>query len=45
LIFDEKRDRYLAVHVGWEDQERVYDCVVHVDIKDGKFGFNAISPK
>lgn len=37
LIFDKESDRYLLVHVGWENQERVYGCVVHVDIKDGKF--------
>lgn len=36
LIFDKESDRYLLVHLGWENQERVYGCVVHVDIKDGK---------
>ncbi len=36
LILDKESDRYLLVHVGWENQERVYGCVVHVDIKDGK---------
>jgi hypothetical protein len=24
------------IHVGWENEERVYGCVVHVDIKNGK---------
>ncbi|OYE03919.1 XisI protein [Nostoc sp. 'Peltigera membranacea cyanobiont' 232] len=36
LIFDCQRNRYLLVHVGWENEERAYGCVVHVDIKDGK---------
>ncbi|MBD2518632.1 XisI protein [Nostoc sp. FACHB-973] len=36
LIFDCQRNRYLLVHVGWENEERVYGCVIHVDIKDGK---------
>lgn len=36
LIFDCQRNRYLLVHVGWENQEQVYGCVVHVDVKDGK---------
>lgn len=36
LIFDTERDRYQVVHLGWEQQKRVYGCVIHVDIKDGK---------
>lgn len=36
LIFDCQTNRYLLVHLGWENEERVYGCVVHVDIKDGK---------
>ncbi|MGB3560599.1 MAG: XisI protein [Geitlerinemataceae cyanobacterium] len=36
LIFDTKRDRYLVIHLGWEEQYRVYGCVIHVDIREGK---------
>jgi len=36
LLFDPERDHYQAVHLGWEEQNRVYGCVIHVDIKDGK---------
>lgn len=36
LIFDCQRNRYLVVHVGWEDEKRAYGSVIHVDIKDGK---------
>ena len=35
-IFDEKRDRYQVVHVGWSNKHRVYGCILHLDIKDGK---------
>jgi hypothetical protein len=24
LVFDEKRDRYLLVHVGWQGARRIY---------------------
>jgi hypothetical protein len=36
LIFDTKRDRYLVIHLGWEEQSRVYGCVIHVEIREGK---------
>jgi hypothetical protein len=35
-IFDPQRDRYQLVHVGWANKRRVYGCVLHLDIKDGK---------
>ena len=35
-IFDLQRDRYQVVHVGWSNKHRVYGCVLHLDIKDGK---------
>ena len=36
VIFDLERDRYQVVHVGWSNKRRVYGCVLHLDIKDGK---------
>ncbi len=36
LIFDTQRDRYQVVHVGWSNKRRVYGCILHLDIKDGK---------
>jgi hypothetical protein len=36
LIVDTQRDRYQVVHVGWSNKRRVYGCVLHLDIKDGK---------
>jgi hypothetical protein len=36
LIFDLARDRYQLVHVGWSRKWRIYGCVVHLDLIDGK---------
>jgi hypothetical protein len=36
LLFDPVRDHYLLSTVGWRERQRVYGCVVHVDIKDGQ---------
>jgi hypothetical protein len=36
VIFDGERDRYQVVNTGWENQRRVYGCLIHVDIKGEK---------
>lgn len=36
LIFDTERDHYQWMNVGWQQLKRVYRCIVHFDIKDGK---------
>jgi XisI protein len=36
-IFDTVNDRYQLVNVGWKNPStRIYGCVIHVDIQDGK---------
>ncbi|MBO3461520.1 MAG: XisI protein [Aetokthonos hydrillicola CCALA 1050] len=35
-FFDEKRDHYQWMNVGWEGLKRVYRCIIHFDIKNGK---------
>ncbi|QLE58363.1 XisI protein [Nostoc sp. TCL26-01] len=36
-IFDRECDRYQLVNLGWKDSStRIYGCVLHVDIIDGK---------
>lgn len=36
-IFDTVKDHYQLVNVGWKNNStRIYGCVLHVDIKDGK---------
>jgi hypothetical protein len=36
IAFDLKRDRYLMFHVGWSGERRVFGCVIHIEIKEGK---------
>jgi XisI protein len=36
LIFDIEHDHYQLLDVGWEELKRVYNCFMHLDIKDGK---------
>jgi XisI protein len=35
-VFDLNGDHYQVMTVGWEDGYRMYGCLIHVDIKDGK---------
>jgi hypothetical protein len=35
-IFDGEHDHYQLVNVGWQDEVRVYGCILHVDLLDGK---------
>ena len=35
-IFDTEHEHYQLVHAGWHNDHRVYRCVLHLDIKDGK---------
>jgi XisI protein len=36
VVFDKERDRYLLLYVGWNEEDRIYGCPIHIDIKDGK---------
>ena len=36
LVFDVERNHYQLMHVGWRNKHRIYGCVVHLDIKEGK---------
>ncbi len=35
-VFDIAHDHYQVVSVGWDDGQRLYGCLIHVDIKDEK---------
>lgn len=35
-IFDVERDHYQLIYIGWENKQRVFGPVIHIDIKDGK---------
>jgi XisI protein len=34
--FDLQRNHYQVVNVGWENDHRVYGCVLHLDIQNNK---------
>lgn len=36
LIFDTQHDHYQWMNVGWQQFERIYRCIMHFDIKNGK---------
>jgi hypothetical protein len=36
IIFDTEHDHYQILDVGWEGLKRIYNCFIHLDIKDGK---------
>lgn len=36
VVFDEERDSYLLLYVGWRNEERIYGCTIQIDILDGK---------
>lgn len=36
LSFDTERNHYYLFNAGWQDEHRIYGCVLHVDIKNGK---------
>ena len=35
-VFDRQQNHYQVINVGWDGYRRVYGCVLHLDIKDGK---------
>lgn len=36
LIFDTAWDHYQILEIGWDGYDRIYNCVIHIDIKDEK---------
>ena len=36
VIFDLDRDRYLLIDLGWQEHQRIYNCVIHLEIRDEK---------
>jgi hypothetical protein len=35
-VFDADQDHYQVVAIGWDKEERVYGCSIHLDIKNEK---------
>jgi len=42
-IINPQTDHYEVMHIGWDGQRRVHGCVIHLDIIDGKSGFNTMA--
>lgn len=36
VLFDKEHDHYQLLNIGWKGLKRVYECFIHLDIKDGK---------
>lgn len=36
LVFDAEHDHYQLLDVGWDGLKRIYNCFIHIDIKDGR---------
>lgn len=35
-LYDRERDHYQVLWLGWDEAHRLYECVLHVDIRQGK---------
>lgn len=35
-IFDKENNHYQIISIGWNDQKRIYNPMMHIDIKNGK---------
>lgn len=35
-IFDEERNHYQVVPIGWRQQRWIHSCIIHIDIKNDK---------
>ncbi|BAY20332.1 fdxN element excision controlling factor protein [Calothrix sp. NIES-2100] len=35
-VFDLANDRYLLIDLGWNGHRRIYNCVLHLEIRSGK---------
>ncbi|MGA1622970.1 MAG: XisI protein [Synechocystis sp.] len=36
IIFDSEHDHYQLSYIGWHDQKRIFNVILHLDIKDEK---------
>jgi hypothetical protein len=36
VICDTEHDHYQLTYIGWQDQKRIFNLILHFDIKDGK---------
>ncbi len=36
MILDEQHDHYQLMNIGWQGEHRIYECVLHISMKNGK---------
>jgi hypothetical protein len=36
ISFDRERDNYHLFTIGWNGHQRIYGCLIHMNIRDGK---------
>ncbi|MGF1490742.1 MAG: XisI protein, partial [Prochloraceae cyanobacterium] len=36
IVFDLDRERFLLIDLGWKEHQRIYNCVIHLEIRDNK---------
>jgi hypothetical protein len=36
IVFDQERDRFLLIDLGWNRHQRIYNCVIHLEIREQK---------
>lgn len=36
VVFDLDRNRFLLIDLGWKEHQRIYNCVIHLEIRDNK---------
>lgn len=36
VIFDKERERFLLIDLGWNQHQRIYNCVIHLEIREQK---------
>jgi hypothetical protein len=36
LVLDTVREHYQLIHMGWQNERRIYGCILHLNIRNGK---------
>jgi len=36
ITFDDEHGHYYLINVGWNEYDRIFSCMLHIDLKDGK---------
>jgi XisI protein len=36
MLFDRERGHYQVLHVGWDGNQYIYGCAIHIDLKNDK---------